>query len=1030
MHICAKPLEPPPRLRCGLGAVAIGLLHVLIQLRELCVERCMQSSIVVLPLICLRLLQLGILRLTHGRRRRWERQNGCVLLRGSLCIIDSQFILLIGAVETPPLLADAAPGGDLEVVVKLDKKLAAGRVGLHHDSVEPPRFEQHGDSGADRRQATHLFCSRPNEALHPAHITAHPHPNTRHHTKRKPAGDMAEADTPAPSDPFGATFADDAFADFESAFPDGGGDATAFADVSDPQPAATPQPPAVAVSAPAAPSGDDAKEDEERREFERQRQKRLQKLEQQREEQLKKAVPTSTNSSWGGWLSSMPTITSPAMDFNALSKAATEQAERAAAALQSPGVASGLSSLADIRGKLQKEAEKLQMQSPVATLSSLGKNLEKNLEGLSMDPSKWGRRASSGSATEASGGGVVDASATGGPSSAGGTATEDDEAAAAAAAAKAARKAEKKKKKKAPETEQEMFDALMEERAYGKAAAFAAGSPKQELRTLDTIRRFQSAPPAEEGGQAPILAYFGALLQAEGALSDEEGVELARPVVQQGQLELLQRWISQGKLAPTVALADVIREGDVGVALAVYKKAGAPHATIIRCYAELGDVEEVCLLCHESEPPTRPNWVTLLGEICARTAGAPRALALDEKLRSLPPPPPPPDPEDELAVMAYNMNPQRPPPPTRAESVTVFLDHGCVRQATKIGLDALSPSVGDGGGGGGLPRALQTRLLAENVAEDRQVGEALLESGSFSDFDTTALAQRCEAAGLLRHALRLHAAPEDVARVMSHDEIDDAAASARVGAMAPADGRAAIASLLRHGRGANVLSKVLAISRDLVGHIGHAELVAAFNEAGSERGLLCYLASRVSAGADGGVTLEYVRAAKRAGRADEVERITRDRAIPYAPRDMLTLLLEDGASADPRPIINLCDRFEMVEEMARLFHEQRKLGHLSLYVRKVDPSRTPQVVAGLLDAGCEPPKVAELVAHVDLGVMALDETLAARLIAACDERGQLALLRPWLEARVAEGLVEGRADHTAVRQALKKVKGFLGGLLG
>ena len=119
-----------------------------------------------------------------------------------------------------------------------------------------------------------------------------------------------------------------------------------------------------------------------------------------------------------------------------------------------------------------------------------------------------------------------------------------------------------------------------------------------------------------------------------------------------------------------------------------------------------------------------------------------------------------------------------------------------------------------------------------------------------------------------------------------------------------------------------------------------------------------------------------------------------------------------------------------LEEMATIFHRQRKFGHLSLYVRKVDPTRTPQVVAGLLDAGCEAPTVAELIAHIDNATLATDATLAPRLIASCESRNQLALLRPWLEARVAEGLDDGKADHVAIRHALKTAKGFLGSLLG
>ena len=108
--------------------------------------------------------------------------------------------------------------------------------------------------------------------------------------------------------------------------------------------------------------------------------------------------------------------------------------------------------------------------------------------------------------------------------------------------------------------------------------------------------------------------------------------------------------------------------------------------------------------------------------------------------------------------------------------------------------------------------------------------------------------------------------------------------------------------------------------------------------------------------------------------------------------------------------------------MAAIFFEQKKLGHLSLYVRKIATPKAPQAVAGLLDAGCEPARAAELITGIDNAELAKEPTLASRLIAACDERGQLGMLRVWLKAREAEGLDEGTEQSSAVLAALKKLE--------
>ena len=87
-------------------------------------------------------------------------------------------------------------------------------------------------------------------------------------------------------------------------------------------------------------------------------------------------------------------------------------------------------------------------------------------------------------------------------------------------------------------------------------------------------------------------------------------------------------------------------------------------AKILRSYAEACDVEEVCFLCRERRPPSPPDWLALLTEICALPGGVPRAVAFEATLRAMPPPPPPPPEDDELAMMQYRSNP--PPPPVRA----------------------------------------------------------------------------------------------------------------------------------------------------------------------------------------------------------------------------------------------------------------------------------------------------------------------------------------------------------------------------
>jgi clathrin heavy chain len=67
------------------------------------------------------------------------------------------------------------------------------------------------------------------------------------------------------------------------------------------------------------------------------------------------------------------------------------------------------------------------------------------------------------------------------------------------------------------------------------------------LRTVATIEQFKQAP-AVPGGLSPILQYFGVLLE-KGTLNKLESLELARPVLQQGRKQLLEKWLKENKVS-------------------------------------------------------------------------------------------------------------------------------------------------------------------------------------------------------------------------------------------------------------------------------------------------------------------------------------------------------------------------------------------------------------------------------------------------------------------------------------------------
>lgn len=119
------------------------------------------------------------------------------------------------------------------------------------------------------------------------------------------------------------------------------------------------------------------------------------------------------------------------------------------------------------------------------------------------------------------------------------------------------------------------FNTLLAQGNFGEAAKVAATSPKGILRTPATIDRFKTLPvPA--GQVSPILQYFGILLE-KGELNKYESIELARPVLQQGRKQLLEKWLKENKLECSEELGDIVKQSDLTLALSVYLRANVPN---------------------------------------------------------------------------------------------------------------------------------------------------------------------------------------------------------------------------------------------------------------------------------------------------------------------------------------------------------------------------------------------------------------------------------------------------------------------
>jgi clathrin heavy chain len=88
---------------------------------------------------------------------------------------------------------------------------------------------------------------------------------------------------------------------------------------------------------------------------------------------------------------------------------------------------------------------------------------------------------------------------------------------------------------------------------------------------------------------------------------------------------------------------------------------------------------------------------------------------------------------------------------------------------------------------------------------------------------------------------------------------------------------------------------------------------------------------------------KYIEAASRTGQVKEVERVTRESNV-YPPERVKAFLME-AKLPDARPLINVCDRFDMVGDLTAYLYSNNLLRYIEGYVQKVRSGGSSKCVA-------------------------------------------------------------------------------------
>lgn len=514
------------------------------------------------------------------------------------------------------------------------------------------------------------------------------------------------------------------------------------------------------------------------------------------------------------------------------------------------------------------------------------------------------------------------------------------------------------------------FNNLFTTGQYIEAAKVAATAPQGILRTYETIQRFQQTP-TQPNQSSPLLHYFGILLD-QGKLNRYESLELCRPVLQQQRKQLLEKWLKDDKLECSEELGDLVKPVDPTLALSVYLRANVP-IKVVQSFAQTGQFKKIFL--YAKKVGYQPDYLSLLRHIICTNPD--KATEFAQAIVS-----------EEENLCDIN------------QIVDAFMEANLVQQCTAFLLDALKNNKEEEG-------PLQTRCLEMNFMTAPQVADAILSTKMFTHYNRPLIAQLCEKAGFYQKALENYTDLYDIKRAIVHTHLlNQDWLINYFGTLSVEDSLECLKAMLTANIRQN-LQICVQVASKYHEQLTTAALIELFESFKSYEGLFYFLGSIVNFSQDADVHFKYIQAACKTGQIKEVERICRESNCYNAER--VKNFLKEAKLTDQLPLIIVCDRFDFVHDLVLYLYRNNLHKYIEIYVQKVNPSRLPVVVRGLLDVDCSEDVIKQLIMAVK-GQFSTDE-----LVEEVEKRNRLKLLLPWLETRIHEGCQEPETHNALAK---------------
>jgi len=495
-----------------------------------------------------------------------------------------------------------------------------------------------------------------------------------------------------------------------------------------------------------------------------------------------------------------------------------------------------------------------------------------------------------------------------------------------------------------------------------KEAAVLVANSGSALRTPETIARFQQIP-AQPGAPQPVFQYFSTLLE-NGKLNEGESVELAKPVLQQGRPQLMEKWLKDDKLACSEQLGDLIMPHDTAMALSVYLRSDC-HAKAVQCFVQRGEYDKI--VPYSTSVGFAMDYSGMLSQLLFN------------------------NPQGALDLAKGLVSAEGGPLIDIQATAEAFLSSNRVQETTAFLLEALKDNKQE-------HAYLQTKLLEINlIGGAPQVADAIMQNGILTHYDRPHIGKLCERAGMWQRAAEHYTDITDIKRVFKNShQMNPEFVVTYFAKLNREQSLALLKDMI--ARGPSNVQVCVEVAKKYHEELGSEEIVKVFENAKATEGLYYYLGAVVNVSEDPIVHFKYIQSACMLGQFKEAERVCRDSNI-YDP-ETVKMYLKNAKLPDPRPLIHVCDRYDFVDELTEYLYLNSLLQYVEVYVTKVSPGKTPQVVGKLFDLGANEDFTKRILMAVGTACP------VEEMVEIAETRNRLRMLQPWLEARVATGSTE------------------------